>query len=45
MTIFEQIKELVDVPTAARHYGTEVNKSNMAICPFHNERTPSCKLY
>lgn len=45
MTIFEQIKELVDVPSAARHYGLEVNKSGMAVCPFHSERTPSCKLY
>jgi DNA primase len=45
MTIFEQIKELVDVPMVARHYGIEVNRSNMAICPFHSERTPSCKLY
>jgi DNA primase len=45
MTIFDEVKELVDVPTAARHYGVEVNRSNMAICPFHSERTPSCKLY
>ena len=45
MTIFEEVKELVDVPTAARHYGVEVHHGNMAICPFHHERTPSCKLY
>lgn len=45
MTIFENVKELVDMPTAARHYGIEVNRSNMAICPFHNERTASCKMY
>ena len=45
MTIFEEVKELVDVPTAARHYGVEVNRTNMAICPFHNEHTPSMKLY
>ena len=45
MTVFEEVKELVDVPTAARHYGFEVNRSNMICCPFHSERTPSCKLY
>lgn len=45
MTIFEEVKELVDVPTAARHYGIEVRRDNMCLCPFHNERTPSCKLY
>ena len=45
MTIFNDIKELVDVPTAARSYGVEVHRGNMALCPFHRERTPSCKLY
>ncbi|MGN0630467.1 MAG: CHC2 zinc finger domain-containing protein [Ruminococcus sp.] len=45
MTIFEEVKELVDVPTAARHYGVEVHHSNMALCPFHRDRNPSCKLY
>ena len=45
MTIFEEVKELVDVPTAARHYGVEVHRGNMALCPFHRERNPSCKLY
>lgn len=45
MTIFEEVKSLVDMPTAARHYGIEVNRSNMAICPFHHERPPPMKLY
>ena len=45
MTIFDDIKELVDVPMAARTYGVEVHRGNMALCPFHRERHPSCKLY
>ena len=45
MTIFEEAKTLVDVPTAARHYGVEVHRGNMAKCPFHHDRTPSMKLY
>ncbi|WP_294471196.1 CHC2 zinc finger domain-containing protein [uncultured Ruminococcus sp.] len=45
MTIFDEVKELVDVPTAARCYGVEVHRGNMALCPFHRERHPSCKLY
>ena len=45
MTIFDELKELVDVPTAARSYGVEVHRGNMALCPFHRERNPSCKLY
>lgn len=45
MTIFDDIKELVDVPTAARTYGVEVHRGNVALCPFHRERHASCKLY
>lgn len=45
MTIFDDIKDLVDVPTVARSYGVEVHQGNMALCPFHRERHPSCKLY
>lgn len=45
MTIFDDIKELVDVPTAAHSYGVEVHRGNMALCPFHRERHPSCKFY
>lgn len=28
MTIFEEVKEIVDVPTNFRHYGTKVRRSN-----------------
>ena len=42
MTIFDDIKSLVDVPTAARSYGVEVHRGNMALCPFHRERHASC---
>ncbi|MCR4794649.1 MAG: DNA primase [Ruminococcus sp.] len=45
MTIFDEVKSLVDVPTAARSYGVEVHRGNMALCPFHRERHSSCKLY
>ena len=45
MTIFEEVKELVDVGAAARHYGVEVHRGNIALCPFPRERHPSCKLY
>ena len=45
MTIFEEVKELVNVPTAARHYGLDVRRGNMVTCPFHRDRDPSMKLY
>ena len=44
MNIFQRVKGAVSVPEAARHYGMQVHRSNMACCPFHNDRTPSLKL-
>ncbi len=43
--IFEEIKAAVDMPTVARGYGLKINRSGMAICPFHQEKTPSAKVY
>ena len=43
--IFEEIKAAVDMPTVARGYGLKINRSGMAICPFHQEKTPSAKIY
>lgn len=45
MTVFEQVKAAVDVPTAARQYGLTVNRSGMVQCPFHPDKTASMKLY
>ena len=30
---------------AAEFYGFEANRSGYICCPFHGERTPSCKIY
>ena len=45
MMRFNEIKNAVSVPEAARYYGIEVKGSNMCRCPFHNDRRPSMKLY
>ena len=45
MTVFEQIRSAVDMKTVAEGYGLDVNRSGMTLCPFHNERTPSAKIY
>lgn len=42
--MFESIKAAVTAREAAEHFGLEVNRSGMAICPFHDDRTPSLKL-
>lgn len=44
MKIFEEIKSAVDITTAAEYYGLNVRKDT-ALCPFHNEKTGSLKLY
>ena len=44
-TLFDDIKSALDMPTVARGYGLKINRSGMAICPFHQEKTPSAKIY
>ena len=39
------IRENVDAREAAKLYGLKLNRSDMALCPFHAERTPSFKVY
>ena len=41
----EEIKTSITVPDAARLYGLRVNRSGMACCPAHDDRTASLKLY
>lgn len=41
---FKKIKEAVTAKDAALAYGVEMNKSDMALCLFHNERNPSMKI-
>ena len=43
--IFEDIKAAVDMPTVAQGYGLKINRAGMALCPFHQEKTPSAKIY
>lgn len=33
------------MPEVVRFYGLQINRSGMALCPFHEEKTPSLKLY
>lgn len=41
----DELKAAVDILTAAERYGLEVNRKGYASCPFHEEDTPSLKLY
>ena len=44
-SVFEAVKAAVPVRAAAERYGLEVKFSDMARCPFHEDHTPSMKLY
>ena len=45
MTVFEQVKSAVDMRTVAEGYGLHIDRGGMTLCPFHDERTPSAKIY
>ena len=42
--MYESIKAAVTARQVAEHFGITVSWSGMAICPFHDDHTPSLKL-
>jgi len=42
---FETIKETLKISDITRFYGIEVKRNNQALCPFHNEKTPSFTIF
>lgn len=45
MNVYQEIKERLKLTDIARYYGIEVNRNNMANCPFHEDDKPSMKIY
>ena len=43
--IFNEIKQAVSVPEAARYYGINTKGNGMCRCLFHDDSHPSMKLY
>ncbi|MGN0656589.1 MAG: CHC2 zinc finger domain-containing protein [Ruminiclostridium sp.] len=43
--ICQNIRQLVPMREAAEFYGFSVNRAGFISCPFHEEKTPSCKIY
>lgn len=43
--ISESIKQLVPMRNAVKYYGFEINRAGFISCPFHREKTASCKIY
>lgn len=44
MNLFESVKASVSVREAAAMYGIKVDRNNMCVCPFHQDRRPSMKV-
>lgn len=41
----EEVNQLVPMRTAVEYYGFEPNRAGFISCPFHVEKTASCKIY
>ena len=41
MNLYQRIKAAVTTRQAAENYGLKVSPSGMALCPFHDDQTPS----
>jgi len=45
VNIFEEVKRRVSMREVISFYGFTPNRSNMIYCPFHDEKTPSMRIY
>ena len=41
----DRVKEAITMREVVTAYGYEVNRGGYICCPFHSEKTPSCKVY
>ncbi len=44
-SVFSEIKSRLAMLEVARFYGLEMSRAGMACCPFHDNKSPSLKLY
>ena len=40
-----EIKQQLSIAVVLRHYNIAINKNGQCLCPFHEEKTPSLKIY
>ena len=45
LNVFDSIKETLYIADVVAHYGVVVKRANKALCPLHNEKTPSFTIY
>ena len=39
------IKSYVNMPMLIKHFNIFINQKNYAICPFHNDKSPSMQIF
>ena len=44
MSIFEEVKEQLNIRQVVEHYGFKVNRARQFVCPFHNDHNPSASI-
>ena len=44
MSIFEEVKNQLNIRQVVEFYGFKVNRANQFICPFHNDHKPSASI-
>ena len=44
MNIFQFVKSQITTRQAAEHYGLNVQRNGMTLCPFHDDHAPSLKV-
>ena len=44
MNIFQLVKSQITTRQAAEHYGLNVQRNGMTLCPFHDDHAPSLKV-
>ena len=41
----EELKRTISMPELVRQYGMKISRAGFIRCPFHTEKTASCKIY
>lgn len=44
MSIFDEVKQQLNIRQVVEYYGFKVNRANQFICPFHNDHKPSASI-